>query len=277
MSEEPVDYKINGGKIYKIIPEIISEIEAVGKDHENKAQGYKFRSVDDILAEIKPRLGKHGVFFSPEVCHVERTEHQTRSGTTMYTTLLTIRFSFYADDGSMVSCSTIGEGADMGDKSANKAMSAGLKYALIQLFCIPTADNKDSEFDNQDKGFKAPKKNTTKSESDTISARYFALLSQNGIVTEEQRHAWQDQMIGKASTKDWVTADFQTAIDILKGNPEKENSHSIDSYLEEIAGCTTMVELSNWFNNNIDTINTFSNKDKQTVMTSYREKVRVFK
>ena len=34
---------------------------------------------------------------------------------------------------------------DSGDKAANKAMSAAHKYALLQVFCIPTEEPKDSE------------------------------------------------------------------------------------------------------------------------------------
>jgi hypothetical protein len=39
----------------------------------------------------------------------------------------------------------IGEAMDSGDKSANKAMSAAQKYALLQVFCIPTEEPKDTE------------------------------------------------------------------------------------------------------------------------------------
>jgi hypothetical protein len=35
---------------------------------------------------------------------------------------------------------------DSGDKASNKAASAALKYALLQLFMIPTEEEKDTEF-----------------------------------------------------------------------------------------------------------------------------------
>jgi hypothetical protein len=38
---------------------------------------------------------------------------------------------------------TTGEGADSGDKSSNKAMTGGYKYALRQVFCIETGDDPD--------------------------------------------------------------------------------------------------------------------------------------
>jgi hypothetical protein len=34
---------------------------------------------------------------------------------------------------------------DSGDKASNKALSIGLKYAMLQVFCIPTEDEKDPD------------------------------------------------------------------------------------------------------------------------------------
>ncbi len=36
---------------------------------------------------------------------------------------------------------------DSGDKASNKAMSVAHKYAFLQVFCIPTKDDKDPEVD----------------------------------------------------------------------------------------------------------------------------------
>ncbi len=56
-----------------------------------------------------------------------------------------VQFTFYAPDGSSVEVVTVGEAMDAGDKSSNKAMSAALKYALLQVFCIPTEEPIDTE------------------------------------------------------------------------------------------------------------------------------------
>jgi hypothetical protein len=34
---------------------------------------------------------------------------------------------------------------DSGDKSSNKAMSAAMKYALLEVFCVPTEEDNDTE------------------------------------------------------------------------------------------------------------------------------------
>ena len=61
-----------------------------------------------------------------------------------------IKFTFYAKDGSFFESVVIGEAMDSGDKASNKALSIGLKYALLQVFCIPTEDDKDPDSTSYD-------------------------------------------------------------------------------------------------------------------------------
>ena len=56
-----------------------------------------------------------------------------------------IKYTFFATDGTFVSATMAGEAADSGDKASNKAMSIAHKYALLQVFCIPTDDAKDPD------------------------------------------------------------------------------------------------------------------------------------
>ena len=48
-------------------------------------------------------------------------------------------------DGSYVETTNVGEAADSGDKGMNKAMSIALKYSLLQMFLIPTEEQKDPD------------------------------------------------------------------------------------------------------------------------------------
>ncbi len=70
--------------------------------------------------------------------------------------VLTVRFRAFAQDGSSVETTAIGEGIDYGDKAYNKAMSVAHKYALLQLFCIPTEDQKDPENENHELKIEPP-------------------------------------------------------------------------------------------------------------------------
>ena len=139
------------GNIYQAITDIMSEGYAITKDKRNQKQGYVYRGIDDVMNTFQPLLAKHHVFVVPEVLERERQERVTykdgkQSGTLLYS-ILTMRYTFYAEDGSSVSAVVIGEGMDSGDKASNKAMSVAMKYAMFQVFCIPTEEMQDPDAD----------------------------------------------------------------------------------------------------------------------------------
>lgn len=131
--------------IYKAIIGVMAEINAIGKDRKNQQQGFAYRGIDDVMNELHAALTKNKVFVVPEVLNEERSTGKTRNGGDLFYTRLKIRFTFYTDDGSSVSAVVIGEAMDSGDKASNKALSIGLKYAMLQVFCIPTEDEKDPD------------------------------------------------------------------------------------------------------------------------------------
>ena len=131
--------------IYKKIIEVMADINAIGKDRRNQQQGLQFRGIDDVMNELHSSLAKCGVFVLPNVLEETRTTGKTSRGGDMFYTRLKINFGFYAEDGSHVDAVVIGEAMDTGDKASNKALSIGLKYAMLQVFCIPTEDDKDPD------------------------------------------------------------------------------------------------------------------------------------
>lgn len=127
-----------GKMIYKALAAIQREITAIARDNRNAQQGFNFRSIYDCYNVIHPLLAKHGVFVAQEVIgEPERFERETSNGGTLFYITAVICHRFYAEDGSFVPVTTIGEGMDSGDKAANKAMSMAMKYALVGLFTIP--------------------------------------------------------------------------------------------------------------------------------------------
>ena len=131
--------------IFKKIIEVMADINAIGKDRRNQQQGFQFRGIDDVMNELHSSLAKCGVFVLPNVLEETRTTGKTARGGDMFYTRLKIKFGFYAEDGSHVDAVVIGEAMDTGDKASNKALSIGLKYAMLQVFCIPTEDEKDPD------------------------------------------------------------------------------------------------------------------------------------
>ena len=131
--------------IYKAIIGVMKTINAIGKDRRNSQQNFAYRGIDDVMNELHGALAENGVFVVPEVLDETRSTGKSKSGGELYYTRLKTRFTFYAGDGSSVSATVIGEAMDSGDKASNKALSIGLKYAMLQVFCIPTEDEKDPD------------------------------------------------------------------------------------------------------------------------------------
>lgn len=131
--------------IYESMVAVMRETSAIGKDQRNQQQGFQYRGIDDVYNALHGILARHGVFTLPEVIDKTREERASNKGGVLAFTCLRMRYTFFAEDGSSVSCVVEGEGMDSGDKSSNKAMAVAHKYALLQTFCIPTAEEKDPD------------------------------------------------------------------------------------------------------------------------------------
>ena len=132
-------------EIYQAIIGVMADIGAIGKDKKNAQQGFKYRGVDDVMNALQPVMVQHGLFVVPEIIDQKREERQTNRGGNLIYSVCTVRYTFYAKDGSSVQCVVVGEGMDSGDKATNKAMSIAFKYACFQVFCIPTEEMKDPD------------------------------------------------------------------------------------------------------------------------------------
>lgn len=131
--------------IHETMPVIMAEIGAIGKDEKNKQQGFNFRGIDTIYNQMHGILTKHKVFTTSEVLNCERHEKATKSGGVLLYSIITMRYTFWASDGSSVISEVVGEGMDSGDKASNKAMAIAHKYCLLQAFCTPTKEVKDPD------------------------------------------------------------------------------------------------------------------------------------
>lgn len=131
--------------IYQAISACMADIGAIGKDKKNQQQGFMYRGIDDVMNALNPAMVKNGLFVVPEVLEQSREERTTKNGSQMTCTVMKIKYTFYAQDGTFISAVTVGEAMDMADKSSNKAMAIALKYACFQVFCIPTEEMQDPD------------------------------------------------------------------------------------------------------------------------------------
>jgi hypothetical protein len=148
--------------IFKKMSEVMKDIGPVTKDQKNAAQGFKFRGIDQFVNALHPAIVKHGVFMTPRATSFtselkEVTRSSGKAGVDKHVSIL-MEYDFYAEDGSKVTVGPIpAEGLDSGDKATNKALSAALKYALIQTSSVPTTDMAEADLDTPEIGTSANK------------------------------------------------------------------------------------------------------------------------
>lgn len=125
--------------IVGLLAQASGQIGWVGKEGRNTSQGYSFRGIDDVMAAAAEPFRELGIVVAPRVISAEDERFLTRNNAPSVRVTLLVEFTFYASsDGSSIVAVTRGEGIDQSDKASNKAMSVALKYALIQVLCLPT-------------------------------------------------------------------------------------------------------------------------------------------
>lgn len=170
--------------IYQSITKIMEEVPSIGKTQRNKTQGFMYRGIDDVMNALQPLLAKNKVFIVPEILEQTREERTTSKGGNLIYSICKIKYKFYAEDGSSVEAITIGEGMDSGDKATNKAMAIAMKYALFQVFCIPTDEMKDPDSETPEQSTKKSSVTDNKiSEADAKKVE--AMMKEMGWNVEE--------------------------------------------------------------------------------------------
>lgn len=173
-------------KIYQNIIKAMNEVNSIQKDNYNTIQKFKFRGIDDVMNSMHPILSKNNIFVVPEIENFEREERTSKNGGLIIYTIATIKFTFYAEDGSSIVTKVVGEAMDSGDKGMNKAMSIAYKYALFQVFCIPTQDDPDKDsyaLEPKQQASKMAKKETTQATKQPATQK----APQQNLISAEQR------------------------------------------------------------------------------------------
>lgn len=170
--------------IYQSITKIMEEVPSIGKTQKNKTQGFMYRGIDDVMNALQPLLAKNKVFIVPEILEQMREERTTSKGGNLIYSICKIKYKFYAEDGSSVEAITIGEGMDSGDKATNKAMAIAMKYALFQVFCIPTDEMKDPDSETPEQSTKKSK-TTDNQISEADAKKVEAMMKEMGWNVEE--------------------------------------------------------------------------------------------
>lgn len=223
---------MENGQIYAAISAAMADISAIGKDKYNKQQGFKFRGIDDVMNALKPILTKNKIFTVPQVLEQTREIKVTAKGGELLYSLLKIAFRFYATDGSFIEAVTLGEGMDSGDKASNKAMAIAYKYALFQVFCIPTEEMTDPDGESYETKHETetqkkpeqpkPQSKPTENPSETPTNYIMRECGNIGMDMQElgrvRAALVEANIVRNIPTKEMTMADAKALMDAVKAN-----------------------------------------------------------
>jgi hypothetical protein len=129
-------------------------MEAVGyvaKNGENKFHGYSYATEADLTAAVRPELAKRSLMMIPTVLSHSRTETVNQKGNKSYFTQVEVEWSVVnGETGEERKFLMPGTAEDPSDKGLYKAITGSEKYALKNLFLVPTGD--DPEKDDEGNG-----------------------------------------------------------------------------------------------------------------------------
>jgi hypothetical protein len=136
----------SGGGLVAAIAAVMNEVHVVAKRGENEFYRYRYATMGDILKEITPLLGRHGLVI-----------FQSETGRAMFDddNVIAVEYAFTVAHASgetwphvikqtgVSTCRNSKGGWD--DKSLNKCHTAARKYFLLALFQIPTGEEDDAD------------------------------------------------------------------------------------------------------------------------------------
>jgi hypothetical protein len=136
----------SGGGLVGAIAAVMNEVHVVAKRGENEFHRYRYATMGDILKEITPLLGQHGIVI-----------FQSETGRAMFDddNVIAVEYAFTVAHASgetwphaikqtgVSTCRNSKGGWD--DKSLNKCHTAARKYFLLALFQIPTGEEDDAD------------------------------------------------------------------------------------------------------------------------------------
>jgi len=130
--------------VIRKLAQIMGDLPVLVPAGKNSHFGYEFIKDTQISGVIRPRMAKAGLMVIPDVLEESWVETKTSRGGSSFVTKMKIRFTVIdCDTGDEISGTGMGYGDDSGDKGANKAFTAAMKYWLMKLFQIGGEDIED--------------------------------------------------------------------------------------------------------------------------------------
>jgi hypothetical protein len=136
----------NKAKLFAKIAKVMAVVRTLPKDGKNKFDNYDYITGDSAFERVGGAMATAGIVALPSILEVTTTESPSQAGKTILRTVIHGQITLAdGETGETWTSDWYGEGADRGDKSINKAMTAMMKYYLLRLFMVGSGDDADAE------------------------------------------------------------------------------------------------------------------------------------
>ena len=119
----------------------MAEVDYIQKEKKS-GMNYSIVSHDAVTAKVRPILQAHGVVYYPKDFHAQQNGNRTEL-------VFTVRFENIDNREDYIDVATMGFGVDQQDKGPGKAISYGVKYALLKVLGLETGDDPDEVQDDR--------------------------------------------------------------------------------------------------------------------------------
>ncbi len=124
--------------IHQRLHAAMKKVEYVQKEDKKQGIQYRFVSHDAVTAAVRPHLVEEGVIYYPQNMVTKVDGNRTEAN-------FDVRFVNVDDPSDYIDVPTFGYGIDQQDKGPGKAISYGVKYALLKALGLETGDDPERD------------------------------------------------------------------------------------------------------------------------------------
>lgn len=147
------------GKLAAAICEVMAAVPYIQQTGHNKHGRYHYASDADLMSALQPAMVDAGLALVPTGAFCEMSEHSpTKANAAQWRADLIQTFTLLHTSGESIDIQTVGCGTDGQDKAPYMAMTGAIKYALRQLFLVPTGEDAEHDAGRSNGGQKAPER-----------------------------------------------------------------------------------------------------------------------
>lgn len=124
--------------IYQRLHAVMKDVSYIKKEDKKVNGQYTFASHDAVTAAVRPALIEHGVLSIPQNLETRQNGNRTEAH-------FNLRFINIDKPDDYIDVPTFGYGIDNQDKGVGKALSYGVKYALLKALSLETGDDAERD------------------------------------------------------------------------------------------------------------------------------------